>query len=272
MQGNRFTRSVGAVVLAAGVVAVAASPAYAAPPSNDTFAGAIPIEVPFKTQLDTTEATTDADDAEANVTCGAPATDASVWYSLTPSEDKSVAIELRGSSYTAGALVVVGAPGSFEIVACGPGAIAFPVTAGTTYYLMIIDDQADGGGNGGDLVMTVFDTPPAPRLTTTVDPSGGFDPKDGSATVRGTISCAGAEFAFVEAELHQRVGRGEVVGIGVIDVVCDRTPQPWSLQIFPTFGQKFSGGKAASLTFSVACGTFECSVDFQEHIVQLSRR
>jgi hypothetical protein len=42
--------------------------------------------------------------------------------------------------------------------------------------------------------------------------------------------------------------------------------------IFPTFGQKFAGGKAASLTFSVACGTFECSTDYQEHIVQLSRR
>lgn len=32
---------------------------------------------------------------------------------------------------------------------------------------------------------------------------------------------------------------------------------------------KFKGGKAVSVTFAVACGTFFCGVDFQEHVVQL---
>jgi hypothetical protein len=55
-------------------------------------------------------------------------------------------------------------------------------------------------------------------------------------------------------------------------VKCDGTFRPWSVEVFPVIGSKFAGGKAASVTFAVACGPFECGVDFQEHIVQLSRR
>ena len=45
------------------------------------------------------------------------------------------------------------------------------------------------------------------------------------------------------------------------------------LEIFPQApGTKFSGGKAASVTFAVACGPLQCSVDFQEHQVKLTGR
>jgi len=78
--------------------------------------------------------------------------------------------------------------------------------------------------------------------------------------------------AFIDAELHQRVGRGEVFGVGGAEIACDGTPQQLSVQIFPLFGRKFAGGKGAALTFAFACGPFMCADDFQEHIVQLSRR
>jgi hypothetical protein len=52
--------------------------ALAAPPSNDTFASATLVDFGFSEVLDTTEATTDGDDAQLNASCGAPATDASV--------------------------------------------------------------------------------------------------------------------------------------------------------------------------------------------------
>jgi hypothetical protein len=271
----RKTASVlGAVLLAAGLVLVGAGPAQAAAPANDTFGGAIAIgSVPFTTTADTSEATTDTDDANANANCGAPATDASVWYSTTPAADGAIVVDVSSSSYSAGVLVVTGAPGAFEIVACGPGAVAFATTAGTTYHLLIIDDQFDGGGNGGTLVLNVDVAPPPPTIDITVDPSAGFNPQTGTATVRGTATCTGlVDFAFVDVEMRQRVGRGEVFGFGFMDVACDGAAHPWSVEVFPIVGSKFAGGKAATLTFAVACGPFECGFDYEEHRVQLSRR
>jgi len=83
LRPNRLSYRILAAVVIAGVVLVAPGPAYAAAPTNDTFAGATAIgAVPFSTTVDTSEATTDADDANANAICGAPSTDASVWFSL----------------------------------------------------------------------------------------------------------------------------------------------------------------------------------------------
>lgn len=267
-------RLIAGTLLTAGMVLVGPASAQAAPPSNDTFGGAIVIgSVPFTTTTDTSEATTDADDANANETCGAPATDASVWYSITPTTDGALLVDVSGSSYPAGVLVVTGTPGSFEIVACGPSGVAFPTTAGTTYHLLVIDDQSDNSGNGGTLAMTVDTAPPPPTIDATVDPIAGFNSRTGAATLHGTINCSGVvDFAFVDVELRQRVGRGEVVGFGTIDVTCDGTDQRWSVDVYPFIGRKFAGGKGASVTFAVACGPFECSVDYEEHRVQLSRR
>jgi hypothetical protein len=181
-------------------------------------------------------------------------------------------VDVSGSSYSAGVLVVTGAPGSFEFLTCGPQTISFPDQAGVTYYVLIFDYQGDGSGNGGTLQLTVEQMPPPPAFTATVDATGSFDPVTGSATVHGTMSCTGVvDIAVVDVQLHQRVGRGEVVGENFTDLSCDGTPRPWQVQIFPTFGQKFAGGKAASLTLTLACGPFECAKDFNEYRVQLSR-
>jgi hypothetical protein len=270
----RLFSRVGAVVLAAGLVLVAAAPAHAAAPTNDTFGGAVPIgSVPFTTSADTSQATTDADDANANAICGAPAMDASVWYSITPATDGGLVADVSRSSYTAGVLVVTGAPGAFEIVACGPDVVGFQAVAGTTYYLLIIDDQYDGTGNGGTLVLNVDKAPPPPTMNATVDPTAGFNSQTGSATVHGTVNCGGVvDFAFLQVELHQQVGRGEVVGGSFTEVACDGADHPWSVEIFPAFGRKFAGGKGAAVSFAVACGPFDCALDFKQRTVQLSRR
>jgi hypothetical protein len=262
-----------AFVVGAGLVLVGAGPAQAAAPDNDTFAGAVGItSLPFTATVDTTEATTDRDDANANADCGAPATDASVWYSFTATEDAAVIADVSQSSYSAGVLVVTGTPGAFQIWACGPQTIGFPVTAGETYYLLMIDDQSDGSGNGGQLKVNIDIAPPTPTITATVDPTASFNSKTGSATVHGTFTCSGpAVYAEVDVELHQRVGRGEVVGFNFTQITCDSTPQPWTLEIFPEIGTKFAGGKAASLTFTFVCGVLDCNLDYQEHIVQLSK-
>src|ERR1700752_464596 len=141
-------------------------PALAAAPANDTFGGATLVSVGFSEQLDTTEATTDADDAQLNASCGAPATDASVWYALDGT-DNGVVVDVSSSNYSAGVLVGVGTQGNLQTVACGPGAVAFFAAAGTTYYVLAIDDQFDGGGNGGNLSISFNEIPPPPTVDIT---------------------------------------------------------------------------------------------------------
>ena len=109
-------------VCAAALVAASAfgvQPAFAAAPPNDTIEGATAASLGFSEVIDTTEATTDADDAQLNETCGAPATDASVWYTITLAADSGVVVDVSASDYPAGVLVGVGSPGALETVACG---------------------------------------------------------------------------------------------------------------------------------------------------------
>lgn len=267
----RLTRIASAFFTAGLILFTAATPALAAAPDNDTFGNAIAItSLPFRASLDTREATTDAVDEEANANCGAPATAASVWYTYTATADDAILFDMGGSSYSGGFLVATGEPGGLQLVDCGPVAVAFQVEAGVTYHIMVLDDE--DSENGGDLSFTVRQAPPPPEVTLVVNPTGAHDPANGSATVSGTISCVGeVEFSFVVAELHQRVGRGEVVGANGMDITCDGVQRPWSLTILPEFGTKFAGGKAASFTFGVACGPVFCREGFAEQTIQLKR-
>ena len=140
----------------------AATPVLAAAPANDVYAGREPIAVGDSLTVDTSQATTDADDTELNTGCGAPATDASVWYELTATADTFIAIDVSASTYSAGVAVATGSPGSFEVVACGPGATVFEAAPGETYAILAFDDQGDGGGNGGTLKIQVAEVPPPP--------------------------------------------------------------------------------------------------------------
>lgn len=155
------------VILALAISALGASApaALAAPPSNDMFINAKPVVVGASDVTDTTEATTDIDDTHLNDACGAPATDASVWYALAGS-DTVVEVDVSQSSYSASILVGVGSKGNLQPITCGSGGIApeaFFALAGTTYYVLVIDDQGDGGNNGGILSISFNEFP------TTVD-------------------------------------------------------------------------------------------------------
>jgi len=249
-----------------------AVPVLAAAPSNDTFAGATVIgSLPFTDTLDTTEATTDATDQEANADCGAPATDASVRYTITASSDDGIVVDVSQSSYSAGVGVVTGSPGSFTLVTCGPGAVEFPTVSGETYSIVAFDDQTDGAGNGGTLVINVDTVPPPPVVNLTVDPTGRFNSKTGTATISGSVTCTGGgDFTEIDVSLRQSVGRFVITGSGFTDFPCDGSTHGWSAEVFPDNGV-FKGGHTASVSVATACGPFECGEDFQEHIVKLRR-
>jgi hypothetical protein len=256
--------SAATTVVATGGIALAAAP------TNDTYAGRTVVgAAPFNQTLDTTEATTDGDDVALNTDCGAPATDASVWYEVTADSDGALVADVSNSSYSAGAIVATGTPGSFSLVTCGPQAVGWNTTAGETYSILVFDDQQDGGGNGGSLALTIDVAPPTPTIDVTVNPTATFNSKTGAVKVSGTVTCTGeAEFAFLEADLAQQVGRFTIRGAGGTDVTCDGATRPWTLDVFGDNG-KFSGGKAMSVTFALACGAFDCGVDFEERTIQV---
>jgi hypothetical protein len=250
-----------------------ATPVLAAPaPANDVYSGraAIP-SLPFTDSLDTTKATTDATDDEMNPPdCGAPATDASVWYELTPAAHATVVVDVSASTYSAGVSVATGSPGSFTFVTCGPGVVLFTALGGETYTILVFDDQLDGSGNGGTLNISVEEAPPAPTVSLTVDPIGHFNSATGSATVTGSVTCTGvADFTFLDVQLSQTVGRiSTVSGFGETEFVCDGTTQLWSVEVFPSNGL-FKGGQASSVTVAVACGFFECGFDEVTRTIRL---
>jgi alpha-tubulin suppressor-like RCC1 family protein len=146
-----------ALTSAACVLGVAASPARAQPPPNDTFGQAIQINsLPFLQTLDTSQATTDSTDAEALAACTIPlpvTVAATVWYQYTASADQSLLISTDGSSYGAGVAVLTGSPGSLSAVACFPAPLGtFSAKAGQTYHIAVGDTS---GGSGGTLNFSV---------------------------------------------------------------------------------------------------------------------
>lgn len=260
-----------AAVLAASLTVGVAPVLAAAAPSNDTYAGATVIAaLPYDQTLDTSKATTDATDAQANADCGAPVTLASVWYQYTPTSDGAFLIDVSQSSYEAGVIVVSGSPGSFVLEACGPLTVAFAGTAGVSYHILAFSDTA--GVNGGTLVLHMEAAPPPPELTLTVDPVGRFDPKTGTATLSGTWSCSGvADFAEIDGQLTQRVGRFTISGTFFLDIgPCDGSLQSWNAVVYPQNGS-FAGGKGASMSFTSACGPAFCGSAFVDQNIQLKR-
>jgi hypothetical protein len=197
--------------------------------------------------------------------------DASVWFDLEATTDAWVAVDVSESDYSAGVFVATGSPGSFEVLACGPGAVAFEALSGVTYAVLAIDDQQDGAGNGGQLIMHVEEIPPPPDVSITVNKSGRFDSKTGAAIISGTVTCSDApvEFSFIDVFVRQAVGRIFIDGYGFIEgFTCDGTSQPWSAEVFGSNGV-FRGGKSLTATFAVACGEFLCGEAYQEFVVQL---
>jgi hypothetical protein len=261
-------------LLAVGLLvgAISAPAALAAAPVNDTFSNATVVTAGFGEVLDTTEATTDSDDAQLNASCGAPATDASVWYSYTAAADGSVLVDVSQSNYTAGVIVGVGSQGNLQTVACGPGTVVFAGSTGTTYYVLAFDDQGDGGSNGGSLRISFneVDSPVLEDLT--VNRFGGFNPQTGVATISGSYTCSNGDFFAADVNASQVLGGrvATVSGSGFLfeEGTCDGLPHNWSVDVFPQSG-KFAGGKSMTVTFAYSCGQFTCVSGFLEQTVQL---
>jgi hypothetical protein len=244
-----ITKLLARLALVPIALAAFASPALAAAPSNDTLTGAKLVTIGFSEIIDTTQATTNSDDARLLKSCPAPATDASVWYTIVGDGTK-VAVDVGDSDYSTGVIVATLSHGKLQTVTCASGVVSFDAQAGTQYYVLAFDDQSDGGGNGGSLTIT-FSVSRFPDVDFSVDSYGKLDTSGGSATISGSYTCtAGASFEiFVDAT--QRQGRSSVGGSGDFQGQCDGTPQRWTVVVEPGSG-KFTDAKLQTTSFGVA--------------------
>lgn len=209
--------------------------------------------LPATITQDTSEATTDALDAALNAQCGAPFTNASVWFTYTdPTGDGIMAQLTTDTSYSGGFLITRGDPTvGGQLVACGQGGAGVSGAPGDVYYIMAISDTAQNGGQLG----VAFSVPAFPKASITVDPKGTAY-KDGSAVITGTYTCSDAidMQSWVHVSLSQRVGRVKIFGNSVYSPLqCNGLPHPWKALVTADNGL-FSGGKAASVSATIACG------------------
>lgn len=264
----RSGRVLGLLTATTALVMAGALPASAAaPPSNDTIAGATAITAfPFNETVDTTEGTTDDEDAAINSGCGAPATNGSIWYTIEGSAPAYV-VDVAGSDFFAGVIVATGTPGNLSLVTCGPGTVGFEATAGEKYYVMAFSD--DPAVVGGQLAFSVVESEPAPKVSMTVDDVGKVNKQTGTATISGTYTCIGtADQVIFQGKLQQQQGDAQISGLFErLDLTCGGTAD-WSVEVVPDSG-KFKRGQAATIALTAGCNALGCNFYEALEVVRL---
>jgi len=268
MRATRLLVSLAAAALLAPLGATAA----VAAPGNDTPSGATVIStLPSTITQSTTDATTDALDAGLNASCGAPATNGSVWFTYTDTTGSGLVADVSASDYSAGVMIVAGDPtAGGQVLSCGPGVSAVRGDAGTTYYVMAFSDTP--GVTGGALRASCDVAPPAPQISASRDRRATAY-KDGSLRLTGTYSCSNADgySSDIEGQVVQTVGRTKITGqFLAYPLECDGAVHTWSAVATSENGL-FAGGKAANVTFAIACGVLECAFTPVEQRIQVSR-
>jgi len=239
-------------------------------PANDTIAhSAVVARLPYHATLDTTGATTDAVDTQANASCGAPATGSSVWYTFTAGRnDRNIYVDASRSDYNVGVLIATGTPGALRTLACGPGFLTSATRPGTTYHIMIFDAFGSGGGT---LRLRIGN---APVVAVTVQNSGGIDAQ-GVVHLSGTYRCTGSRNVHISGSMFEIVGSNVPTGrfdtLGIPAAVCNGVNHAWTGLVLPPIKHAFAPGTAAVFTGAVACGTVACTVVSLTTVVQLAR-
>jgi hypothetical protein len=230
------------------------------PPVNDDVANAVVISaLDFTDRRNTRGATTAPDDPDS---CSGGT---NVWYTFTPSEDTFVRLSTDGSSYEAFLDVFVISDGGFSHITCASGQLDFQASADITYYVMVSSSSF-----GGDLVFSVESLGPPFQVTLSLDATGSFVSKTGSAMIRGTVTCNQPAEVDVSGQLRQKLGRRIIVGGFFTHVSC-AGETPWSA-IARSDQWAFGSGSAEILGGASGCGLTNCDDDQANATVRLHRR
>jgi hypothetical protein len=254
-----------------------AAPTSAAALKNNSISSPIVVgAVPYTNSQDTRRATTGATDPAFCYDPEGSADSNTVWYSFTPTGDGRFAADTFGSDYDT--TLYVGTPngaGGIDVINCVDDSggtvqsyVSFDAIAGTTYLIMVgTCCGTPGSDGGGALVFNLDVAGPALVLDATVNSTGSVD--QGVVTLTGTATCSQSpDFAFIDVNLRQRVGRRTIEGFGEVEVSpCGPTPTAWTL-VLEGFNGRFAGGQATGdLTF-FAC-TLECQTVNETFTVKL---
>ncbi len=271
----RIIRAAVLVSIVAGLMAVTPI-ASAQPPTNDDFA--TPTEVveplPYQDSIVTTEATGAPTDPGCFSEPGDPG-NPTVWYSYTPSTDVFVQADTFGSNYDTTLSAYVDEGGELAQIDCNDdtfslqSAVVLDIAAGETIFFMV---GTFGGfpfeeGQVGELVFNVGPPPPPVEIELAVDPVGRVTPRDGVATVTGTVTCSEPALVEMFGQLRQRSGRFFVDGFGFDGFECDGET-PFSLTI-PGANGLFSAGRAEAIIEAGAFGPGGFAFDFFEGTIRL---
>lgn len=252
----RTVRLAIATVATVALVPLTAAAAFAAAPANDMPGGAISLALGDTVTQDTTKATTGTLDAKVNRFCGAPFTNASVWYTYTPDANGAFILDTSNSDYSTGLMVFNGPPSGATLTSCGPTSVGIDGKAGTTYYIMAFSDTTLKGGN---LVLSLEQGPPSPRLKVTVDPVGKAF-ANGDAEISGTYSCKNADSLFMDGQVTQIWRRVKITAYfqKFYQGTCDGTVHTWKKVVTSDNGL-FAKGDATANIFGEACGSITCA-------------
>lgn len=251
----------------------------AAAPANDDIASPTLVgSLPFSDSLDTTGATTGPTDPGY---CFDPAfgqDPASVWYAYTATEAGPLLATTFGSDYDTTLYVgTADGAGGVTVLGCSDdtrtheSAVRFDAIADET-YLFVASTSPFVGGNGGNLVFNLDVGPPAQAVELHVDSVGSFTGY-GTATIRGTVSCAApADIgAIVIVELIQRVGNRELPGTAFLDIEgCPAEDIPFAAEVSSPYG-KYRGGHVSAQVIFAACSDFECGSETVDLRIGLRR-
>lgn len=126
-----------------------------APSNDDRLSPTVVGSLPFSQTQDTTEATKALDDPYVSCSGFYGYPQATVWYTMTPSEGLAVSLSTSGSDYNT-VLVILNTSGSQ--IACTTGSsLIVQLEAGTMYTFMVGERLSGypGPGTGGTLVFSV---------------------------------------------------------------------------------------------------------------------
>jgi hypothetical protein len=71
--------------------------------------------------------------------------------------------------------------------------------------------------------------------------------RDGSVTIRGTVTCSADTLVTLEGELVEPVGRADVAtGTFAAEVACGTSPTPWTVTVTSDSGVPFRPGFASA--------------------------
>jgi hypothetical protein len=246
-----------AAMAATALVPLTASAAPATPPGNDKPSGAVSIHKGETVKEDTTQATTGSLDHKINERCGAPYTNASVWFQYTATDDKGIVLNASGSDFGVGIMVFRGsAPTPDSLFRCGPTEENFRTNPGRTFTIMVFTATRR---HGGDLSMTVRQAPPPPTVSVVVRKNDVAYPT-GNARVNGTYTCANGDFVESFGELTQVWKRLRITGpLRFFSVgLCDGLPHHWTKTVHSDNGL-YGAGVAQAHMVTIVCGVFHCA-------------